>query len=188
MKKKTFKRAELIKKLEGFGLTDINLTYTKIDGWWLSCNKLDDWLAMDSYGAMMRIEKVFNKTEESAKDEPLEYSNPLSKKVVDDFAKSCEQLEEKFKKFTNEDVECFRNNLIDAFSKVVPRKYLDLTANNSLPFSEYYKFHKWMKDEGWYEAAEMEYDNSNNPSSCFRLTIAELYDKFKNKNEKTILI
>lgn len=42
-----------------------------------------------------------------------------------------------------------------------------------------------MEDNEWYEAAE-EYDNSNEPNSCIRLTIKELYleylkDGFKEK-------
>ena len=41
------------------------------------------------------------------------------------------------------------------------------------------KFHKWIKDNGWYEAAEMEYDNLSNSNSCIRLSIAELYKEWK---------
>lgn len=53
---------------------------------------------------------------------------------------------------------------------------------NSLPFSEYHEFHKWIKNEGWYEAIEGEYDNFKVPNSCIRLTISELYVEFKNNN------
>ena len=49
----------------------------------------------------------------------------------------------------------------------------------SLPFKDYHDFHKWMDDEGWYEAADMEYDNSQDPNSCSRLSIKELYLLYK---------
>lgn len=55
------------------------------------------------------------------------------------------------------------------------------SVSGSLPFDEYHKFHKWMKDEGWYEAAEMEYDNYNDPNSCIRLDIKELYIEYKRR-------
>ena len=57
--------------------------------------------------------------------------------------------------------------------------YQSLSSYYSIPFSEYHEFHKWMKDIGWYEASDMEYDNENSPNSCFRLSISEVYTEFK---------
>lgn len=54
-------------------------------------------------------------------------------------------------------------------------------AKKELFLEEYHKFHKWMENEGWYEAADMEYDNSNDPNSCIRLNIKELYIEYKRK-------
>lgn len=51
--------------------------------------------------------------------------------------------------------------------------------DGGIPFTEYSKFQIWMEEEGWYEAAEMEYDNSNDPNSCIRLNIKELYLAYK---------
>lgn len=56
-------------------------------------------------------------------------------------------------------------------------------GNGSIPFSEYHDFHKWMEKEEWYEAAEMEYDNHNDPSSV-RLSIKELFIQYKENNNK----
>ena len=39
-------------------------------------------------------------------------------------------------------------------------------------------FHKWLDEEGWYEAAPMEYDNINSPNSCIRLTIEDLFNEW----------
>jgi len=57
-------------------------------------------------------------------------------------------------------------------------------VSGSLPFSEYHEFHKWIEDEGWYEAADMEYDNSEDPNSYIRLTIKELYIEYLESNDK----
>ncbi len=54
-------------------------------------------------------------------------------------------------------------------------------VGGSLPFDEYHKFHKWMEQEGWYEAADMEYNNSEDPNSCIRLDIKELYIEYKRR-------
>lgn len=52
-------------------------------------------------------------------------------------------------------------------------------ANDSLPFSKYHEFHNWIKQEGWFEASDMEYDNLKEPNSCIRLSIQELYEEYK---------
>lgn len=54
-----FTKAQLIKKLIELGVNDIHLTYHKSEGWWLSCDKYDDWLSMDSSGAMKKIKELF---------------------------------------------------------------------------------------------------------------------------------
>ena len=57
-------------------------------------------------------------------------------------------------------------------------------VDGSIPFSEYYNFKDWIKKSGWYEAADDAYDNYNDPDSCFRLNIKELYLEFlKDKND-----
>lgn len=61
MKRKLYKKSQIIKKLEQFGLTDFDLSYRKGEGWWLTCDVFDDWISMDSYGAMIEIERLFKK-------------------------------------------------------------------------------------------------------------------------------
>ncbi len=58
---KKFSKKELIKKLKELGLTNIHLTYKKSEGWWLTCDTFDDWIGMDSFGAMITIENEFKK-------------------------------------------------------------------------------------------------------------------------------
>lgn len=58
----------------------------------------------------------------------------------------------------------------------------DVSDVNFLPFSEYHDFHKWIKENEWYESAPMEYDNFNVPNSCIRLTISDLYEKWLLEN------
>lgn len=60
--KKKYKRSELIKKLKKFNVNDVELSYKKGEGWWLTCDVFDNWISMDSYGAMIAIEKIFNKS------------------------------------------------------------------------------------------------------------------------------
>jgi hypothetical protein len=62
MKRKLYKREEIIKRLEELGLTNIDLSYKKGEGWWLTCDTFDDWISMDSYGAMIAVERLFNKS------------------------------------------------------------------------------------------------------------------------------
>jgi hypothetical protein len=57
---KPYTKSQLIKRLKELGKTDIELTYHKSEGWWLSCNGFDDWISMDNSGAMIRINKEFN--------------------------------------------------------------------------------------------------------------------------------
>lgn len=56
--KKYYTKAFLIKKCIDSGLTDVELTYNKSEGWWLRCNQYDDWLSMDSSGAFIKIKKI----------------------------------------------------------------------------------------------------------------------------------
>ena len=57
-----------------------------------------------------------------------------------------------------------------------------LPIKDSLPFNEYHKFNKWVEDNGWYEASNEEYDNLNDPNSCIRLNIKELYFEYIRRN------
>ena len=59
MEKKYIPKSKVIKALEDLGYTDIELTQHKSEGWWLSSNQFDDWLAMDSYGCILRIKREF---------------------------------------------------------------------------------------------------------------------------------
>jgi hypothetical protein len=75
--------------------------------------------------------------------------------------------------------------LAQATVKAYEQKLGIYNVRGSLPFSEYHEFHKWIEDEGWYEAADFEYDNSNNPNTCIRLNIKELYLEYlENSNDK----
>jgi len=49
----------------------------------------------------------------------------------------------------------------------------------SIPFSEYHEFTNWLEDEGWFEAANDEFDNKFEPNSAVRLSIKELYILYK---------
>ncbi len=61
MKRKLYKRTEIIKRLKELGVNNIELSYRKSEGWWLTCDTFDNWISMDSGGAMLAIERIFNK-------------------------------------------------------------------------------------------------------------------------------
>jgi hypothetical protein len=61
MKRKLYKRTEIIKRLKELGVNNIDLSYRKSEGWWLTCDTFDNWISMDSGGAMLAIERIFNK-------------------------------------------------------------------------------------------------------------------------------
>jgi hypothetical protein len=61
MKRKLYKRTEIIKRLKELGVNNIELSYRKSEGWWLTCDTFDNWISMDSGGVMLAIEKIFNK-------------------------------------------------------------------------------------------------------------------------------
>lgn len=62
-KRKLYKRKDIIKRLNELGINNIeSLSYNKGEGWWLTTDTFDDWISMDSYGAMMAIERIFNKS------------------------------------------------------------------------------------------------------------------------------
>ena len=48
-------------------------------------------------------------------------------------------------------------------------------------------FKRWMEETGWYETADGEYDNSEHPNSCVRLTLEELFIlEYKNMPTSTL--
>ncbi len=59
MENRYIKKGTLIKLLTELGHTEIELTYRKDEGWWLCSNKFDDWMAMNSYGVLLRINREF---------------------------------------------------------------------------------------------------------------------------------
>ena len=71
--------------------------------------------------------------------------------------------------------------LAQATVKAYEEKLGLYNVSGSLPFDEYHKFHKWIEQEGWYEACDGEYDNSEDPNSCIRHNIKELYLEYKRR-------
>lgn len=59
--KKTVKyisKKKLLKLLKDKGHTEIELTYHKSEGWWLSTNLFDDWISSCSVGAFRVINNL----------------------------------------------------------------------------------------------------------------------------------
>lgn len=51
-----------IKKLcERYGLTNVELYYSKSEGWWIESDQFDNWISMDSYGAILALKRKFEK-------------------------------------------------------------------------------------------------------------------------------
>ncbi len=61
MEKRYIGKEKIIKLLKDLGHKEIELTYRKDEGWWLCSDKFDDWLAMNSYGCLLRINREFTK-------------------------------------------------------------------------------------------------------------------------------
>lgn len=58
IKTKYISKKRLLKILQEKGHNEIFLTYHKSEGWWLSSNYFDDWLASCSKGAFREINKL----------------------------------------------------------------------------------------------------------------------------------
>jgi len=57
--KKIYRKSTLIKKCLELGFTNVEITYSKNEGFWLCCDQYDDWLSMYSYGAFIKINKIY---------------------------------------------------------------------------------------------------------------------------------
>jgi len=60
-RRKFYKKTTIVKRCEELGLTNVFVTYSKEEGWWLECDTYDGWLAMSSTGAMQAINNQFKK-------------------------------------------------------------------------------------------------------------------------------
>lgn len=54
-------------------------------------------------------------------------------------------------------------------------------ADVRLSFDEIFRLNCWITKNNWFEACDGEYDNSENPNSCIRLTYEELYKLYINE-------
>lgn len=57
----TCHRKEIKKLCEHYGLTNVELTYSKSEGWWIESDQFDNWISMDSYGAILALKRRFDK-------------------------------------------------------------------------------------------------------------------------------
>jgi len=56
-----YSKKQLIERAIFNGFSDIFITYDKSEGWWLTCDQYDDWIGMDSGGAMKKLIELGNK-------------------------------------------------------------------------------------------------------------------------------
>ena len=61
VKRKRVSRKEIIKLCEGYGLTNVCLYYSRGEGWWIESDQFDEWISMDSYGAILALNRKFKK-------------------------------------------------------------------------------------------------------------------------------
>jgi hypothetical protein len=76
----------------------------------------------------------------------------------------------------------YNTNLIIDDLELIYSTYNDITDKiKSIPLDEVMDFHEWISTNNWFEAAEGEFDNSEEPNSTMRLTINELYVEYLNE-------
>ncbi|MFM2393089.1 MAG: hypothetical protein RLZZ546_1071 [Bacteroidota bacterium] len=83
MSRKKFSKKELVKKLKELGVTNIHLTYKKSEGWWLTCDTIEDLFLNSDKAFKVSVnlkDDFFDNKCEIIHDDKYRFDNTLEKK------------------------------------------------------------------------------------------------------------
>ena len=57
-----YKRKGVKKLAEKIGFTNVNIYYSKDEGWWIESDQVDNWIGMDSKMIEIQLKRMYEKT------------------------------------------------------------------------------------------------------------------------------